>query len=117
MTMPLVPPVSEATAEVPEPDVKTLFTSKDMMQPEPPPGQFMGEAVTGLPATLKKIRSLLVVVLLNSVIGEQPATAVVSVGPKVGVPMTPALIGIPHNALVAPFVLHAYNSPVPFAEL
>ena len=70
-----------------------------------------------LPATLKNIWSLPVVVFLNSVIGEQPALAVVSVGPRVGGLMTLLEMGMTQSALTDPSVLQTYKSPVPFVEL
>jgi len=114
MTMPLVPPVSDAVADVSDDPVKALLMLKDMMQPEPLDGQLMGEAVTGLAVTLKKILSVLP--LLNSVIGEQLARLVVRVGPSTGVPIVPALIGITQIAFTVPVVPHAYKFPVPLAE-
>ena len=110
MTIPLVPPLTEAVAEVGVDAVCGLPVSNDMMQPVAA-GQLIVPPVMALPATLKKMRSLLVLVLLNSVIGEQPTLEVVSVGPTVGVPMTLPAIGIPHNALTDPLVLHAYKFP------
>ena len=91
-----------------------------MMQPVPAV-QFIGGAVTGLPVTLKKILSVFVFPLLNSVIGEQEAMAVVMVGPRnVAVSMTPvstAVYQIALNVLVPTvWVPHAYKKPVPFAE-
>ena len=116
--MPLVPPVSDALAEVPDAPVNKLSTRKDMTQPEPA-GQLIGAAVTGLPVTLTKILSLLP--LLNSVIGEQEDRAVVIVGPRtVAVSMTPVSIAVYHIALnVLPatvWVPHAYKNPLPFDE-
>jgi hypothetical protein len=110
MTIPLVPPVAEAVAEVGVDADRGLSTSNDMMQPAAA-GQLMVPPVMALPATLKKIRSLFVLVLLNSVIGEQPTLEVVSVGPTLGVPITLPVIGIPHNALTEPLVLHTYKFP------
>ena len=81
MTMPLVPPATEVLAEVAVVVDKGLSIRKDMMQPVVFDGQFIVPPVTALPATLKNNRSILVFVLLNSVIGEQPTLAVVSVGP------------------------------------
>jgi hypothetical protein len=91
-----------------------------MTQPAPA-GQLIGAAVTGLPVTLTNIRSLPVVPLLNSVIGEQATLAVVIVGPRiVAVSMTPVSTAVYHIALnaLAPteWVPHAYKNPVPFAE-
>jgi uncharacterized membrane protein len=96
--------------------------SKDMTQPVAADGQSIGEAVTGLPVTLKKILSLFVLPLLNSVMGEQPTFAVVSEGPRpivVG-SMTPTSTAMTQSALtvVVPvlWVLHVYINPELFAE-
>src|SRR4029077_15288533 len=105
---------ADAVAAVADVEFKILSTPNDMMQPEAN-GQLMVPPVMALPATLRKMRS--VFVLLNSVIGEQPTLAVVSVGPTFGVLMTLAVIPITHNALTVPLVLHTYKSPVPFTEL
>jgi hypothetical protein len=89
-----------------------------MMQPVVFDGQLMvATVVTALFVTLKNMWSVLP--LLNSVIGEQPTLAVVSVGPTVGVVLTNELplIGIGHNALTPLLVLHAYKFPVSVPEL
>lgn len=111
--MPLVPPVTGAVAAVGVAADKGLSMRKDIMHPVALDGQFMVPVVTGLPATLRNIRSVFVFSLLNSVIGEQATLAVVSVGPRTGVPMTLLVIGIPHIALTEPWVLHTYKFPVP----
>jgi len=86
-----------------------------MTQPKAADGQLIGDAVTGLPVTLKKILSVLP--LLNSVIGEQEDKAVVSVGPRPTVvgSITPESSAITHNALtvtpVAVWLPHAYIKP------
>jgi hypothetical protein len=118
--MPLVPPASDALAAVPDPAVKKVSMLKDMMQPVAADGQLMGAAVTGLPATLKNIRSL--PPLLNSVIGEQVDMAVEIVGTRiVAVSMTPVSTAVYHIALnaLAPteWVPHAYKNPLPFPEV
>jgi len=60
MIMPLVPPVTEVFAEVAveELHVDVLVISNDMMHPVVPDGQEMGATVTGLPVTLRNIRSV-----------------------------------------------------------
>ena len=116
MTIPLLPLVTEAVAEVGVVANNALLTGNDIMQPEAN-GQLMVPAVMALPATLKNIRSLLVPVLLNSVTGEQPTLAVVSAGPRNGVPITLLVIGIPHSALTVPLVLHTYKFPEAPEEL
>ena len=115
MIMPLVPPVTVAVAAVlvERPHVKGLVMSNDMIQPDPAT-QLMGAPATALPGTLRNIRS--VVPFRNSVIGEQATSTVVSVGPRIGVPMTPLVIGICHNALNAPLVPQTYKFPVPPEE-
>src|ERR1700756_4343403 len=102
--MPLVPPATDAVATVADVPFKMLSTSNDMIQPVAAGHLICMSPVMALPATLKKIRS--VFTLLNSVIGEQPTLAVVSVGPTFGVPMTLAAIPITHSALTVPLVLH-----------
>jgi hypothetical protein len=100
---------------------KRLSTTKDMTQPAPA-GQLIGAAVTGLPETLKKILSTFVPeVLLNSVIGEQVAMAVVSEGPRcVAVSITPESIAVYQSAFtVTPpvvWVPHAYINPELFPD-
>ena|ERR1035437_1380367 len=113
MTIPLVPPVTDAVAPVgvDELHVAGLVMLKDMMQPVVFDGQFTVPPVTAPPATLKNIRS--VTPFSNSVIGEQATLEVVSVGPKTGVPMTVLPIGICHSALTVPLVLQTYKFPVP----
>jgi hypothetical protein len=81
ITIPLAPPVTAVVAEVAVDVDKGLSIRKDMTQPLLLDGQFIVPFVTGLPATLKNIRSVFVLVLLNSVIGEQPTLAVVIAGP------------------------------------
>jgi hypothetical protein len=115
--MPLVPPVSEAVAEVGVVAVIAMSMSNDMMQPDAAGHLIIVSAVMALPATLSHIRSLFVFGLLNSVIGEQPPLAVVSAGPGVGTLMTPAVIEIPQIALTVPLVLHTYRSPEAIDEL
>jgi hypothetical protein len=111
--MPLVPPAADAVAEVGDVASKGLSVTKDMTQPAPA-GQLMGETVTGLPVTLKNIRSL---ELLNSVTGEQVDKAVVSVGPSaiVVLSITPASTAMTHSELtvtpVTVCVPHAYIHP------
>ena len=117
MTTPLVPPVTEAVAEVGVAAERMLSMSKDMRQPVAAGHRICASPVMALPATLKKIRSLLVPVLLNSVSGEQAALAVVSVGPTVGGDITLFVIEIPHNAVTVPLVLHTYKSPEPVDEV
>src|SRR5580700_2423452 len=115
MIMALVPSVTSAVAAVlfVVPHVAGLVMSNDMMQPATN-GQPMGTPVTAFPVTLRNIRS--VVPFRNSVIGEQVPSAVVSAGPRTGVPITPAVIGICHSALTKPLVPHAYKFPVPPEE-
>lgn len=112
MMMPLVPPATFVVAAglVNVPHVKGLVMSNDMMQPVPVV-QLIGAAVSAFPATLRNIRSVLP--LRNSVIGEQVDMAVVREGPRMGVPMTPLVIGICHSALTVPLVPQAYKFPVP----
>ena len=111
MMMPLVPPVTDALAEVAVAGDTGLSTRKAMMHPVALEGQLMFPPVTGLPVTLTNIRSILVFVLLNSVIDEQPTLAVVSVGPRKGVPVTLLVMGIPQSALTVPLVLQTYKLP------
>jgi hypothetical protein len=115
--IPLVPPVSVAVAEVGDDDNISLSMSKDMMQPDAAGHLICASPVIALPATLKNIRSLFVLVLLNSVIGEQATLAVVSVGPKLGALITPAVIDISYIAFTDPLVPHTYKSPVALLEL
>jgi hypothetical protein len=117
--MPLVPPASVAVADVVD-DVlfKILSTSKDMTQPDAAGHLINASPVMALPVTLKNILSKFPpFVLLNSVIGEQPPFAVVSVGPGFVSVTALAVSVITHNELTVPAVPHAYNSPVPSDEL
>ena len=109
-TIPLVPPVTgiAAAGSVAVPHDEETVMSKNMMHPTVFGGQFMG-----LPATLKKSWSVLVLALLNPVIGEQATLALVSVGPRIGVLMTMLFIGICHSALTVLWVLQTYKFPVP----
>src|SRR4029077_5813551 len=100
-TMPLVPPAADAVAAVGDAPFKMLSTANDMMQPVAAGHLICASPVMALPSTLKKMRSLFVTELLNSVIGEQTETAVVSVGPRPSVvgSMVPVSIAITHSAL------------------
>ena len=111
--MPLVPPATDADAEVgvlPFTGLVALMLvmSKDITHPVVFDWQNMVSFVCPLSATLKKIKSVpfkscpLVISILglkNSVTGEQGTLAVVSVGPGAGVPITPEAIGICHSVL------------------
>ena len=119
MMTPLAPPATDAVAEVAAVVQGAGFVmSKDIIHPVFV-GQPIGAVVWPLAATLTKIRS--VVPSSNSVIGEHSALAVVSCGPAVGVPITPAVIGICQIVGAvpppAPEVPQTYKFPVPLAEL
>ena len=100
-TMPLVPPVADAVAEVFDVVVKKLSVSKAMIQPDAAGHLICASPVMALAGTLRKILSLFVPVLLNSVIGEQATFAVVSEGPRAGEvgSITPLLIAMTHSAV------------------
>jgi len=106
--MPLVPPASVATPEVAVVVDKGVSTAKDIMQPDAAGHLICRSPVIALFVTLKNIWSMFVLVLAYSVTGEQPTLAVVIVGPRNGVPMTPVVNGIPQIALTVPLVLQTY---------
>ena len=120
--MPLVPLAAAAVAEVPvaTPHPVVIVMSKDMMQPPDGAGQPITAPpplvpVIALPVTLRNIRS--VAPLLNSVIPEHAALAVVSIGPATGAPKTPAVTGIRQIVGSPAFVPQTYMFPVPVPEL
>jgi hypothetical protein len=118
MTIPLVPKIASAVADVAlvVPNPGALVTSNDIMQPLPF-GQDIGAAVLLEDSTLRKIRS--VELLNNSVTGEQVVLApeAVSAGPFVAVPSALLVMGTWYKVGTPLLSPHTYRLPLGLAEL